>query len=95
MLQRTQRHPQGAEHATGPRRRGPKKPAAPPCVRLGTEAYRLDEIVGRGEEAIISVRGERRYVVPTLEHYNFLRECELDAAISESVEDHIKRITSA
>ncbi len=41
-----------------------------------------------------------------MEHYNYLRECELDAAlhqaqtdykegnfITESVEDHIKRIT--
>jgi len=69
---------------------------------------RLDEIAERGEEAIISVRGKRRYVVLTVEHYNYLRECELEAAInetrkdldegrviSESVEEHIKRITSA
>ena len=69
---------------------------------------RLDEIADRGEEAIISVRGKRRYVVLTVEQYNHLRECELEAAInetrkdleegrviSESVEDHIKRITGA
>jgi PHD/YefM family antitoxin component YafN of YafNO toxin-antitoxin module len=69
---------------------------------------RLDEIADRGEEAIISVRGKRRYVVLTVEQYNYLRECELEAAInetrkdieegrvvSESVEEHIKRITGA
>lgn len=69
---------------------------------------RLDEIADRGEEAIISVRGKRRYVVLTVEQYNHLRECELEAAInetrrdledgrviSESVEDHIKRIIGA
>jgi PHD/YefM family antitoxin component YafN of YafNO toxin-antitoxin module len=69
---------------------------------------RLDEIADRGEEAIISVRGKRRYVVLTVEQYNHLRECELEAAInetrkdleegrtiSESVEDHMKRITGA
>ena len=67
---------------------------------------RLDEIADRGEEAIISVRGKHRYVVLTVEQYNYLRECELEAAIgethkdlnegnliAESVEEHLKRIT--
>ena len=58
------------------------------------------------KELIISVRGKEKYVIMDMEQYNYLRECELDAAIhetradyqsgkyvAESVEDHIKRIT--
>jgi PHD/YefM family antitoxin component YafN of YafNO toxin-antitoxin module len=69
---------------------------------------RIDEITSKGDEAIISVRGKQRYVVLTVEHYNYLRECELEAALAEtrrdleggnvvreSVEDHLRRITSA
>ena len=68
---------------------------------------RLDEITAHGDEAIISVRGKHRYVVVTMEHYNYLRDCELEAALNESrkdlkegniinetVEEHIARITS-
>lgn len=68
----------------------------------------LAEITSDGEEAIITVRGKHKYIVLTLAEYNHLRECELEAAIiesekdikdgryvKESVEDHIKRITSA
>ena len=68
---------------------------------------RLDEITASGEEAIISVRGKHRYVVLTMEQYNYLRECELEAAlvetrddlkagnvVEESVEEHLARITS-
>ena len=35
---------------------------------------RLDEITSNGDEAVISVRGKKRYVVLTLEQYNYLRE---------------------
>ena len=69
---------------------------------------RIDEITLNGDEAIISVRGKQRYVVLTIEQYNYLRECELEAAlvethrdlergdvVQESVEAHIQRITSA
>ena len=69
---------------------------------------RIDEITSNGEEAIISVRGKQRYVVLTVEQYNYLRECELEAAlvethrdlergdvVEESVEAHMQRITSA
>ena len=58
------------------------------------------------KELIISVRGKEKYVIMNMDQYNYLRECELDAAmhetktdyqngryVSESVEDHIKRIT--
>ena len=68
---------------------------------------RLDEITASGEEAIISVRGKNRYVVLTMEQYNYLRECELEAAlvetrndlkagnvVEESVQEHLDRITS-
>lgn len=35
-------------------------------------------------EAIISVRGKNRFVVMDVEHYQYLRECELTAALAES-----------
>ena len=55
-------------------------------------------------EAIVSVRGKDRFVVMDLDHYHYLRECELEAALAEtradlaagrfveeSAEDHMKR----
>ena len=66
----------------------------------------LDPILKNEQEAIITVRGERKYVVMDMEAYNHFRECELEAAlietqrdldagrqVSESVADHIRRIT--
>ena len=60
------------------------------------------------DEVIISVRGQDKYVVMSLEKYSRLRECELDIAvkeaqadyeagrvITESVDDHMKRVTDA
>ena len=57
-------------------------------------------------ELVITVRGKETFVIMDMEHYNYLRECELDAAlhqakndyrdgnyIKETVEDHINRIT--
>ncbi len=57
-------------------------------------------------EVIVSVRGKNKYVIVPIEKYNYLRECELEAAlqqtkrdikegkfIKESVEKHIKKIT--
>ena len=59
-------------------------------------------------EAVITVRGKKQYVVMDIDHYQYLRECELEAAlleaqtdmqdgnvITESVADHIARITNA
>ena len=56
-------------------------------------------------EAIISVRGKECFVVMDLEHYHYLRECELEAAlaethanlangkfIQESPEEHVNRL---
>ena len=66
----------------------------------------LEEATDAGDETIISVRGKNRFVVLPIEKYNYLRNCELEAAIlevrddlkkgnvkKESVQKHIKRIT--
>ncbi len=66
----------------------------------------LNDETSQGDEVIITVRGKSRYVVLPMEKYNYLRECELEAALNESkkdikegkiskesVEKHIKRIT--
>ena len=60
------------------------------------------------QEAIITVRGKEKYIVLDLNRYNYLRECELETAlalaqkelaegkyVSESVDEHMKRITDA
>jgi len=65
----------------------------------------LDEETSDGTEVIVTVRGKNKYVVLPIEKYNYLRECELEAAlletkrdikerkfIKESVEKHIKRM---
>lgn len=68
----------------------------------------IESNLGDDNELIITVRGKESYVVMNIEHYNYLRECELEAAlhqakadveagdyIVESVNDHIKRIRNA
>ncbi len=40
----------------------------------------IDKILQEQEEVIISVRGKPRYVVVSLQQYEFLRERELEAA---------------
>lgn len=65
----------------------------------------LDEALREDQEATITVRGESRYVVMDMKRYNYLRECELEAALAEtlkdlskgdfveeSVDDHLKRL---
>jgi prevent-host-death family protein len=67
----------------------------------------LDKETGGESEVMISVRGKNKYVVVPIEKYNYLRECELEAAlieskrdikqkkfVKESVEKHIERITA-
>lgn len=57
-------------------------------------------------EVVVSVRGKDRFVVMDVEHYRYLRECELAAALAESqadikagrfvkesVEAHMKRLS--
>ena len=66
----------------------------------------LNEETSSGDEVIITVRGKSKYVIIPIEKFNYLRECELEAALhesrkeikdgkfyKESVEKHIKRIT--
>ncbi len=66
----------------------------------------LNDETSDGNEVIITVRGKSKYVVLPMEKYNYLRECELEAALretrkdikegkiyKESVQKHIKRIT--
>jgi hypothetical protein len=38
-------------------------------------------------EAMVSVRGKDRFVVMDIDHYHYLRECELAAALAESQAD--------
>ena len=66
----------------------------------------LDKEAEDGNEIMVTVRGKNKYVVLPIEKYNYLRECELEAAlleakrevkegkfVKESVEKHIKRIS--
>ena len=68
-------------------------------------ANQLKSIIGENKAAIVTVRGEEKYVVMDLETYNHLRECELEAAITETkreleqgeilddtIDEHMKRI---
>lgn len=68
----------------------------------------IDRATADGGEAVITVRGKDKYVVLPMDAYNHLRECELEAAIQsvkndrkkgqfhiESVDKHIRRVTSA
>jgi len=38
-------------------------------------------------EAYISVRGKERFVIMDVDHYHYLRECELDTALAETRAD--------
>lgn len=66
----------------------------------------VEERLEGQEEVVISVRGRDKYVVMSLEKYGQLRELELESAlrearadydagkvVSESVEDHLRRVT--
>ncbi len=68
----------------------------------------LEQMTSDQNEAIITVRGKSKYVVLTIEEYNYLRECELEAALveskkdikegnfhSDSIDEHLKRIKNA
>jgi len=68
----------------------------------------IEKALENSEEAIISVRGQDRYVIMGMEEYNRLRVCELEAAlyetrqqiatgefVEESIDEHIVRIRNA
>jgi predicted transcriptional regulator len=65
----------------------------------------IEAVLAERPEAIVSVRGKDRFVVMAIEQYHYLRECELEAALSETRADlaagrflketpaaHVKRI---
>jgi PHD/YefM family antitoxin component YafN of YafNO toxin-antitoxin module len=39
-------------------------------------------------ELVITVRGKEKYVIMDIQQYNYLRECELDAALHETRADY-------
>jgi hypothetical protein len=45
----------------------------------------IEALLEHQPEAIISVRGKDRFV--DIDHYHYLRECELDAALAETRAD--------
>lgn len=47
----------------------------------------IEAALSQAPEAIVSVRGKDRFVVMDLAHYQYLRECELDAALAEARAD--------
>ncbi len=47
----------------------------------------IESMLAEQTEAMISVRGKDRFVVMDVEHYNYLRECELEAALAQSRAD--------
>ena len=48
----------------------------------------VEAALADADEVIVSVRGQDRYVVMDLDHYNRLREAELSLAIAESRADY-------
>lgn len=47
----------------------------------------IEAALAQQPEAIVSVRGKDRFVVMDLAHYQYLRECELEAALAETRAD--------
>ena len=47
----------------------------------------IEESLAHQPEAVISVRGQQRFVVMEVAQYQYLRECELEAALAESRAD--------
>lgn len=67
----------------------------------------IEAALDKDSEAIISVRGKNRFVVMPLEQFQYLRECELEAALAQtkadlangrfvtmSPEEHLERLES-
>ncbi|MBC7963205.1 MAG: type II toxin-antitoxin system Phd/YefM family antitoxin [Steroidobacteraceae bacterium] len=68
----------------------------------------IEAMLATQPEAVISVRGKERFVVMDMDHYHYLRECELESALAqtladiaegrfvkESAEDHLARLKAA
>ncbi len=67
----------------------------------------ISKYLAKEPKVIITVRGKNQYVVMDIEHYHYLRECELEAAlleaqadveagnvITEEVAEHIARVSN-
>lgn len=79
-----------------------------PSNELKTKGIKaVEKEIAENEEAVITVRGEKKFVIVDMKRYNYLRECELEAALAESkrdlennniknetIKEHIKRVTS-
>jgi PHD/YefM family antitoxin component YafN of YafNO toxin-antitoxin module len=77
-----------------------------PANDLKTKGIKaIEEALMQQTEVSVSIRGQSKYVVMSLSQYQYLRECELEAALAESradleaarfvketVNSHIKRI---
>ena len=77
-----------------------------PANDLKTKGIKaIEEALMQHTEVSVSVRGQSKYVVMSLSQYQYLRKCELEAALAESradleagrfvketVTSHIKRI---
>ncbi|HIJ95990.1 MAG TPA: type II toxin-antitoxin system prevent-host-death family antitoxin [Desulfuromonadales bacterium] len=68
----------------------------------------IEAMLATQPEVVISVRGKERFVVMDMDHYHYLRECELESALAqtradiaagrfvkESAEDHLARLKAA
>lgn len=80
-----------------------------PANDLKTKGIKsIGKALEKGEEVVITVRGQKRYVIMDIDTHNHLRACELEAALYESrreiadgryveetVEEHIRRIAKA
>lgn len=51
----------------------------------------LEKSLRENEEGIITVRGKEKYIVMDMDRYNYLRECELEAAFIEAMNDLEKK----
>ncbi len=54
--------------------------------KRGVNAF--EEVLEKGSEAVITVRGEQRYVVMTLAEYHRLHEADLAQAVREARADY-------
>lgn len=50
----------------------------------------LNEKTQKHSETFITIRGEKSFAVLTMDQYNYLRECELEAALKEAEADLAK-----
>ena len=48
----------------------------------------IENNLDKEHELVITVRGKEKFVVMDMQHYNYLRECELDAALHETEADY-------